>query len=99
MQSRSENCIDTLAVFIDLVKVCDSEINAVISRTLLKIVAPPKHIEWIENLSGDFRAVLKLKKEEIIIRNGCGARKVDNISPNLFIIVSELVAEDILNKL
>ena len=86
-------------MFIDLVKVCDSVAHDVISRTLLKIVAPPKHIEWIENLSSDLKAVLKLKKEEIIIKNGCGTRKVDNIAPNIFIIVLQLVAEDILNKL
>ena len=64
----------SFVVFVDLVKACDIARHGIVWVTLLKIWVPSKHIEWIENFSGDFNNILKLSKEEIIIRHVCGIR-------------------------
>ena len=59
----------------------------------MKIVSPSKKVEWVEKSYGDFNAVLKLNKEEIITKCGCIVRQGDNLVPNFSIIVLCLFAE------
>ena len=98
IHSRCEHGIATFTVFIDLGKECKQARHEILSHVLLKIGAPPKHFEWIKNTYGDFSTFLKLNKEEIIIKYGCNVRQGDNFAPNVFIIVSQLNAENMLNK-
>jgi len=99
LQARREMGEDTYAIFIDLVKAYDSVRHDVISFALRKLGAPEKYIRWIEKLHRDFGVTLKVGREEIYIKYGCGVRQGDNLAPTLFIIVMQLVAEDIIRQL
>ena len=63
LQLRREYGVDTHAVFIDLIKACDSVKHEVISSTLKIIGAPERHIRWVEKLYGNFEVILKIGKE------------------------------------
>ena len=99
LQARREMGLDTYAIFIDLVKAYDSVRHDVISFALRKMGAPEKYVKWIEKLHRDFGVTLKIGREEIYIKYGCGVRQGDNLAPTLFIIVMQLVAEDIIRQL
>ena len=60
------------------------------------MVSPPKHVEWVEKFHGDFNVALKLAKEDINIRCGCGVRQEDNLAPASLTLVPQLVVEDVL---
>ena len=91
LKSRREHGIDSFAAFSDLVKAHDIVRHDVTLAALVNMGAPPKHVEWVEKLHGDFNVVLKLAKEEINM-HGCVVRQGDNIAPK----VLQLVAEDVL---
>ena len=56
-------------------------------------------IRWVEKLCGDFEAVLKVGREDIAIKYGYSVRQGNNLAPTLFIIVMQLVVEDIIEAL
>ena len=60
---------------------------------------PDKHIKWMEKFPGSFEVVLNIGREKIIFKQGCGVRKDNNLAPNLFIIVMQLFAEDMVDEL
>ena len=99
LQSRREHDLETFIIFIDLVKAYDSIKHEIISIALKKMGALDKFIQWVEKLYGDFNVILKVGKEEICIEYGCGVWQGDNLVPTLFIIVMQLVAENIINEL
>ena len=93
-QSRKENGIDSFVVFVDLVKSHDSIKHDVATASLEKMGAPQKFITWVEKLHENCNVNLKIGKEEVIIKHGCGVKQSDNLSPILFTIVMQLVIED-----
>ena len=99
LQARREMGVDTHAIFVDLVKACDSVKHDVISLALRRMGAPEKYVKWVEKLCGDFEVILKIGREEVCIRYGCGVRQGDNLAPTSLIIVMQLVAEDIIKQL
>ena len=50
-------------------------------------------------MCGCFELGLKILRKETSIKHGCGVRKGDNIAPTLFIIVMQLVSEDVLDEM
>ena len=61
--------------------------------------APERFIQWVKKLYRDFNIILKVGKEEIIIKYRCGIWQDNNLAPTLFIIAIQLVAENIINEL
>ena len=58
-----------------------------------------RHGKWIEKLHGDFEVFLKIGKQDARITHRCGVRQSDNFAPTLFIIVTQLDEEDIIESL
>ena len=86
-------------MLIDVVKADNSIKHKIISIALKKMGALNWFIQWVEKLRSNFNAILKVGKEEISIEHGYGVRQGNNLAPTLFIIVMQLVAENIINKL
>ena len=63
------------------------------------MVAPERCVRWVKNLHGDFEVVIKIGREEVRIKHECRMRPGDNMAQPLFIIVMQLVAEDIIAHL
>ena len=63
--------IDTYTIFIDLVKAYDSAKYDIILLILKKMGALEKYAKWIEKLYSNFNILLKIGREEVIIRYGC----------------------------
>ena len=61
LQSIREMDIDANAIFVDLLKACDSMKYAVMSLSLKKMGAPDRHVKWVEKLYGD--VIFKVGKE------------------------------------
>ena len=53
----------------------------------------------MEKSYGNFEIILKVGREEIAIKYGCRFRQGDNLAPTMFVIVMQLVTEDVLHKL
>ena len=74
LQARREIGVDIYTIFIVLVKAYNSVKHDIILLALRKMGAPKKYVKWIEKLYGNFDVILKIGREEVCIRYGCGVR-------------------------
>ena len=56
-------------------------------------------MQCIEKFHRDFEVTLKIGKEEVVIECGCRIIQGHNIPPTIFIILTQRVAEKIVNDL
>lgn len=87
LHTRHNHNLATHAVFIDLVKACDTANHKLLLKVLRKYGVPQKLIDAVERLYCDLQVVFKIGKHNTEILQGVGVRQGDNMVPVLFLFL------------
>ena len=93
LQLNEEHDLDTLVVFVDIIKAFDTIYHKLIFKLFSKFGIPKYLIKVIEKLYHKFQIEIKVGKCKEKIDYKTGVKQGDNLAPILFIIVMQFIYE------
>jgi hypothetical protein len=99
LQKRREHGLDTLALFVDLVKAFDSIDRHLMYDILLRFGAPPHLVDKVRMLHSNVSATFSIDDIERIVKSTVGVKQGDTLAPVLFLFVMQAAFETLLPKM